>query len=115
MSNNGCCSIVVDTVGIIGGFVIICVKAGKIKKNRNVFSVKRGMITRTGSAGIVFEKEVLLFFKKSGVIKFSPFGRSAKAAYCQCLGAVIQPAHHIHIDHVVGCFQINRWILCKIF
>lgn len=72
------------------------------------------MITRTGSAGIVFEKEVLLFFKKSGVIKFSPFWRSAITAHCQCFGAVIQPAHHVHIDHIVGCFQINRWVLGKI-
>ena len=71
------------------------------------------MITWTGSAAIDPDRKGILFIVR--VDQSTPLRRSAIATDRYNLAAIIQPSHHIHIDHIIDFGEIDRRVFCKKF
>ena len=71
------------------------------------------MIARAGAAAVIAVEEILVPANRG---KQRPPGRRcAIATDGQHFGAVVQPAHHVHIDHIVYPRQVHRRVFGKVF
>jgi hypothetical protein len=64
------------------------------------------MVTWPATAAVVNQFKIFLLTVFIVIEQLTPDRGSPVAADGQCMGTVVQPAHHVHVDHEIHFFQI---------